>query len=135
MIDALSVGDGTMVVEVPQSRYFHLEYQGGLTIVNFVDIQIGPDARDHLYALVHDGGHRQILLDFSNVWALSSCALDILTNLQRKVEAAGGQLTLCCLNPNLIQLFRMTKLDQFFDIPESRPDFPAIAGERASDHL
>jgi anti-sigma B factor antagonist len=122
IVDGDPFEGGTMGVETPRLRYFHLELQGGIAVVNFVDIQIGPDARDQLYALVEDDHHERILLDFSNIWALSSSALGILTNLQRKVEAAGGQMKLCRLNPNLIQLMRMTKLEQFFEVHDSRED-------------
>jgi anti-sigma B factor antagonist len=111
-----------MAVETRSLRYFRLEFRGGIAVVNFVDIQIGPDAREELYGLAEDDGHKRILLDFSNIWALTSCALGILTNLQRKVEGAGGRMKLCSLNPNLIQLMRMTKLEQFFDIHDSRED-------------
>jgi anti-sigma B factor antagonist len=108
-----------MDAETPSPHGFRVESQEGITIVRFDDIQIGPDSRDPLYGLVEDEGHTMIVLDLSDVWALTSLALGILANFQQKVEARGGRLRLCGLNPNVKQLFRMTKLDQIFDIHET----------------
>jgi anti-sigma B factor antagonist len=105
-----------MDAETPSPHGFRVELQGGITVVRFDDIQIGPDTREPLYGLVENDGHTRVVLDFSDIWALSSLALGILASFQHKVEARGGRLKLCGLNPNLKQLFRMTKLEQIFDI-------------------
>ena len=72
--------------------------------------------RESLYDLAENGAYAKIVLDFSDVWALSSLGLGILANFQHRIEARGCRLKLCGLNPNLKQLFRMTKLDQIFEI-------------------
>ena len=105
--------------ETPSAHGFLVESQDGTTIVRFDDIQIGPDSREPLYGLAEDEGHPRIVLDLSNIYALSSLALGILANFQQKVEARGGRLKLCGLDSNVKQLFRMTKLDQVFDIHET----------------
>jgi anti-sigma B factor antagonist len=112
----------TMDAETPPSHGFRVESQGGITIVRFDDIQIGPDSREALYGLAEDERHTKIVLDLSDVWALSSLALGILANFQQRVEAKGGRLKLCGLNANLKQLFRMTKLDQIFNIHETQKE-------------
>jgi anti-anti-sigma factor len=106
--------------ETSPERYFRVESHDGVTILHFEDIQIGPDARGPLYGVVEDQGHTRVILDLSDVWGLSSLALGILASFQQKVEARGGRLILCGLNPNNLQLFRMTKLDQIFVIHEDR---------------
>jgi anti-anti-sigma factor len=103
-------------------RYFHTETQDGVTVVIFEDIQIGPDARDPIYGLVENQGKTRIVVDLGDVWALSSHALGILANFQNKVRAAGGALKLCGVNPNLAQLFRLTKFDQIFEIHGTRDE-------------
>jgi anti-anti-sigma factor len=108
--------------ETSPPRYFRVESQKGISIVHFEDIQIGPDARDPLYGLVENEGHTNVVLDLSEVWALSSLALGILANFQQRAESRGGCVKLCGLNPNLKQVFRMTKLDQIFAIYETRDD-------------
>ncbi len=109
--------------EEPQAeRYFHLETRGDVCVVHFEDIQLGPDSRDAVYGLVEDQGHTKLVLDLGDIWALSSFALGILANLQKKVELAGGRLKLCGLNQNIQQLFRLTKFDQIFEIYATREE-------------
>ena len=108
-----------MDAETPSAHGFRVESQDGITIVRFDDIQIGPDSRDPLYGLVENDGHTRIVLDLSDIWALSSLALGILANFQQRVQARGGRVKLCGLNANVKQLFRLTKLEQIFDIHET----------------
>ena len=71
---------------------------------------------DQLYSLVEDEGHKQLLLNFGNVQYLSSAALGKLINLKKKVNAAKGKLKLCCIHPDLLEVFKITRLDQVFEI-------------------
>jgi anti-anti-sigma factor len=109
----------TMDAETPSPHGSRVASQDGITVVRFDDIQIGPDSREPLYAVAEDPGHPKIVLDLSDVYALSSLALGILANFQQRIEARDGQLKLCGLNPNIKQLFRMTKLEQIFNIHET----------------
>ena len=38
------------------------------------------------------------------------------TNLKKKVGAVKGKLKLCCIHPDLLEVFRITRLDQVFEI-------------------
>ena len=71
---------------------------------------------DQLYSLVEDEGHTQLLLNFGNVQYLSSAALGKLINLKKKVGAVRGKLKLCCIHPDLLEVFKITRLDQVFEI-------------------
>ena len=102
-------------------RHLRLENVDGVTVVSFVDTKIVTDENiqevgDQLYSLVEDEGHKQLLLNFGNVMYLSSAALGKLINLKKKVGAAKGKLKLCCIHPDLLEVFRITKLDQVFEI-------------------
>jgi anti-sigma B factor antagonist len=108
--------------ETPRERYFRVEPRGGVSVVTFEDLQIGPDVRDPLYALGESDDHPSLVLDLSEIWALSSLALGILANFQQRIESRGGRLVLCGLNPNLKQVFRMTKLEQIFTLRETAQD-------------
>jgi anti-anti-sigma factor len=120
--------DGTMDSDSAPKCYFSVDTQNGISVVRLDDIQIGPDSREALYSLVENEGHKNVVLDLSEIWALSSLGLGVLANFQQKVEARDGVLKLCGLNPNLEQIFRMTKLDQIFSIHENQEkalrDFP-----------
>ena len=100
---------------------FRLETISGITVITF-DAKVVPETKDPLYDLVENEGHRRLLLDFRNVHFLSSNALAILISLKRKVEAAGGRLRLCRLEPDLLDLLRITNLDRIFETSESRED-------------
>lgn len=102
-------------------RHLHLETVEGVTVVSFVDSKIVSDEAiqevgDQLYALVEEEGHKNILLNFGNVQFLSSAALGKLINLKKKVGAVRGKLKLCCIHPDLFEVFRITRLDQVFEI-------------------
>ena len=102
-------------------RHLRLETIDGVTVVSFVDTKIVTEENiqevgDQLYSLVEAEGHKQILLNFGNVQYLSSAALGKLINLKKKVGAVKGKLKLCCIHPDLLEVFRITRLDQVFEI-------------------
>jgi anti-sigma B factor antagonist len=102
-------------------RHLRLENVDGVTVVSFVDTKIVTDENiqevgDQLYSLVEDEGHKQLLLNFGNVQYLSSAALGKLINLKKKVGAVKGKLKLCCIHQDLLEVFRITRLDQVFEI-------------------
>lgn len=102
-------------------RHLRLETIDGVTVVSFVDTKIVTEENiaevgDQLYALVEDDGLSKLLLNFGNVQYLSSAALGKLINLKKKVGAVKGKLKLCCIHPDLLEVFRITRLDQVFEI-------------------
>jgi anti-sigma B factor antagonist len=101
--------------------HLRLEKIGGITVVSFVDTKIVTEENiqevgDQLYSLVEDEGHKELLLNFGNVQYLSSAALGKLINLKKKVGAVKGVLKLCCIHPDLLEVFKITRLDQVFQI-------------------
>ena len=102
-------------------RHLRLDLIDGVAVVSFVDTKIVSEESiqevgDQLYSLVGDEGHTKILLNFGNVQYLSSAALGKLINLKKKVGAVKGALKLCCIHPDLLEVFRITRLDQVFEI-------------------
>ncbi len=102
-------------------RHLSTETIDGVTVVSFVDTKIVTEENiqevgDQLYQLVDVEGKKQLLLNFGNVQYLSSAALGKLINLKRKVGAVKGKLKLCCIHPDLLEVFRITRLDQVFEI-------------------
>ena len=105
----------------PPPRRIDLASVGRVTVVSFrdgriVDELVIQEVGDQLYSLVEDEGHKQLLLNFGNVQYLSSAALGKLINLKKKVGAVKGKLKLCCIHPDLLEVFRITRLDQVFEI-------------------
>jgi len=106
-----------------QASRSHLSTENidGVTVVQFVDTKIVTEENiqevgDQLYQLVDVEGKRQLLLNFGNVQYLSSAALGKLINLKKKVGAVKGKLKLCCIHPDLLEVFKITRLDQVFEI-------------------
>jgi len=102
-------------------RHLSTETIDGVTVVSFIDTKIVTEENiqevgDQLYQLVDVEGKKKLLLNFGNVQYLSSAALGKLINLKKKVGAVKGDLKLCCIHPDLLEVFRITRLDQVFNI-------------------
>src|SRR5262245_6376121 len=105
----------------PRRRRLEVEDIGDVTVVNFVDRNILDEQSiqvigDQLFSLVDESGRRKLLLNFANVEYLSSAALGKLITLNKKLNAVGGQLILCNIEPQIYEVFEITKLDKFFRI-------------------
>src|SRR5262245_21774342 len=64
---------------------------------------------DGIYALV-DAGRARLVLNLDRVTFLASAALGKLVMLLRKVQAAGGRLTLCKVHPTIEEILHKTHL-------------------------
>ncbi len=105
----------------PRRRRLEVEQIGDVTVVNFVDRKILDDQNiqiigDQLFGLVENEGFRKLLLNFGNVEYLSSAALGKLITLNKKLHTAGGRLILCNIDPQILEVFEITKLDKVFNI-------------------
>jgi anti-sigma B factor antagonist len=105
----------------PRRRRLEVEDIGDVTVVKFVDRRILDEQNiqiigDQLFGLVDEVGRRKLLLNFGNVEFLSSAALGKFITLQKKLQAANGRLILCNIDPDILEVFEITKLDKFFTI-------------------
>src|SRR6266702_6832655 len=101
----------------PRRRRLELEDVGEVTVVNFVDKKILDEQNiqiigEQLFDLVDNQGKKKILLNFGNVEYMSSAALGKLITLNKKVQTAGGRLVLCNIDPQIREVFEITKLDK-----------------------
>ena len=116
----------------PRRRRLEVEHIGDVTVVNFVDRKILDEQNiqiigDQLFNLVEEQGKRKILLNFGNVEFLSSAALGKLITLNRKLQSAGGKLILCNIDPQIYEVFEITKLNKLFNIqPEEQTALQAF---------
>jgi anti-sigma B factor antagonist len=106
-----------------QSRRRRLEVEdiNDVTVVNFTDKKILDEQNiqiigEQLFSLVDELGRRKLVLNFSNVEYLSSAALGKFITLNKKVNAAGGRLVLCNIDPQIYEVFEITKLNKLFNI-------------------
>src|SRR3954451_20647019 len=105
----------------PRKRRLEVEVIGDVTVVNFIDRKILDEQNiqaigEQLFSLVDQEGVKKMLLNFGNVEYLSSAALGKLITLNKKVAAAKGKLVLCNIDPQIHEVFEITKLDKLFKI-------------------
>jgi anti-anti-sigma factor len=110
----------------PSRNYLQVDHLPGLTVVNFTDRTIVDEPTAHaigerLAHLADEAGRDQLLLNLGNVEHMSSVGLSNLISCHKKLQAAGGRLVLCNLNPTMEEVFRTTRLSQMFDIENSSP--------------
>lgn len=78
------------------------------------------DISDRLEELATSRPSPRMVLDFSDVSHLSSSALGMLTTLNQSVGNATGKLALCCIQPAISEIFRITRLDEVLVISPTR---------------
>ncbi len=110
-----------------ENRRLEISEVGGVTVVNFVDRKILDDANimelgDELTALVEQENRTNLLLNFANVHFLSSAALNKIIMLDRKLRGLGGKIKLCCLRPQIYEVFVITRLNTHFDIKDTQEE-------------
>ena len=63
-----------------------------------------------------------LVLDFEKVQFLSSAVLGLLIRINKKVLESDGKLSLCCIDPKILEVFKITRLDNVFTICQTRDD-------------
>ena len=100
---------------------------GDVTVVRFRDQKILDDLNiqelgRELSRLVEVENRKRLLLNFSAVEFLSSAALGKLITLDKKVKAAGGTLKLSNIQPEIYEVFAITKLNRLFEIKDDEAE-------------
>lgn len=100
-----------------------LQYVEDATIVTFVDEKILEEMdiqalQASVMSVVEEAERINLILDFSNVQFLSSAVLGLLMRISKKVYEKEGQLRLCNISPRIYEIFKITRLNQIFDIHE-----------------
>ena len=61
----------------------------------------------------------KLVLSFRNVEHLSSAALGMLITLRSQVREQGGRLKLSNIRPQILEVFKITKLNKLFEIHDT----------------
>jgi anti-sigma B factor antagonist len=93
----------------------------GITIASFTDEMLISEeviweVDEQLMSLVDGPSPEKLLLNFREVRVMSSTMLAILLKLARKIHGAEGELKLCGLSPDLLEIFRISRFDRLFEI-------------------
>jgi anti-sigma B factor antagonist len=57
-----------------------------------------------------------LVIDFSSVRFLSSAVLGLLIRISKRINENKGRLKLCCISPRIYDIFKITRLDEIFEI-------------------
>ena len=97
--------------------------QEGVTRIEFVDRNILDEANiqqigEEISRLVDAHAQPKVLISFENVDHLSSAALGTLITINNKIKNKDGQLRLANIDPQIYEVFVITKLNKLFQIHE-----------------
>ena len=96
----------------------------GVTLVEFVDRNILDEANiqainEEITSEIDKSDTPKVLISFSNVDHLSSAALGALITINNKIKEKGGELHLANIDPQIYEVFVITRLNKLFNIHES----------------
>jgi anti-sigma B factor antagonist len=107
--------------------WFASEQVHGVTVIRLLDNRVAVmELLELLEHAVGTGEMDRIVLNFGTIQQVSSAALGKLLKLAASAEAVRGKLRLCNLHPDLLKVFRITRLDCLFHLHETQED--ALAG-------
>ena len=91
------------------------------TRIEFLDRNILEEASiqklgTEILGIIDQTPNPRILISFENVEHLSSAALGTLITINNKVRQQGGQLRLSNIDPQIYEVFVITKLNKLFQI-------------------
>jgi len=111
----------------PEESRLRIYNEGDVVQVRFVDRNILDEANiqrigEEIVSVIEQRDRPKLLINFENVDHLSSAALGTLITINNKVRARSGQLRLAEIDPQIYEVFVITKLNKLFDIHESADD-------------
>ncbi|GIX02777.1 MAG: STAS domain-containing protein [Thermogutta sp.] len=114
-------------VQLGEFRHIDVYEVDDVTVVHFKESRITDDLGiqelgQELFSLVDQGNRTKLLLNFANVQFLSSGALGKLRALENRVSKRGGVVKLCSINPNIYEVFKITRFDTIFQIFKTEAD-------------
>ena len=114
-------GSWSLVFMANENRKMDVTETDGVTVVLLSDqrildelsiSQIGSD----LTEIIEEADNPRIVINFSKVTNMSSSALGMLITLHKRAREAGGELRLCNIQPTIQEVFKITRLDEIFQI-------------------
>lgn len=100
------------------------ELNGEILIVKFMDSKILDSQRieqvgRELQDAVPQATHKKLLLNFHGVSFMSSAMITKLVMLNKGCKTQEVALKFCEVSPNVLEVFKITKLNKLFDIQGS----------------
>ena len=104
-----------------------VSHEGDITVVELTDRKILDEVNisqigDRLRDLVAQADKPRLVLDFVGVSHMSSSALGMLITIHKHVKEKAGELRLCNIQPTIYEVFVITRLNEIFNICQSREE-------------
>lgn len=98
----------------------------GILTISFDDARILDEAvlekvGHDLIDMLNQTTEERVILDFRNVKFMSSSMLGKLVQVHKKCGEFKVKLKLCSISPDILQVFKITKLDKLFEIESDEP--------------
>jgi anti-sigma B factor antagonist len=112
-----------------------IEYLGQVAVATLTDEKILEESQllgleGSFMPLIEQNPGIQLIVNFESVKFLTSSVLGLLIRVSKKVYETDGKLRLCSINPKILEIFKITRLDKIFEI---YPDVDeALVGLRRS---
>jgi anti-anti-sigma factor len=87
-----------------------------ITDERLVDPEVIKRSYDDALALLEKSDERQVVLDFSAVKFMASAMLGKLVQFQKKCDEYKAKLKLSAVSSDILEVFKITKLNKVFDI-------------------
>jgi anti-anti-sigma factor len=105
----------------PYEHLLEIQQSDSITVVRFKRRTILESAAieaigEHLLSLAGAEGRRTFLLNFSGVESLTSGMIGKFVALQRSLQGMGGRLAFCCVDPFLLEIFKVVRMPQVIPI-------------------
>ncbi len=106
------------------SSLIRVREQDGVKRIEFLERNILDEANiqqigEEIGRIVDGQERPRVLINFHNVDHLSSAALGTLITINNKIRGKDGQLRLAEIDPQIYEVFVITKLNKLFQIFES----------------
>ena len=104
-----------------QGSKLTVQNDGEVTRVQFLDRNILEETSiqqigDEMAHLVDRSPNPKLLVVFEQVEHLSSAALGMLITINNKIRQKGGQMRLSDIDPQILEVFTITRLNKLFRI-------------------
>lgn len=120
----------------PELPTVAVESLAGAVVARLLDkrvlgVRVAAMFDEVLVPLARRTGEGLLVLDFARVAYFGSDSFGRLVELGRTVKRGGGTLVLAGVSPDIREVFRVTRLDTWFEIVEDVA--AAIGGERPTE--
>lgn len=108
--------------------------EGDVTVIGFLDISLLDETSIQQFGkeienIIQNKEKIKLVLSFKNIEYLSSAVLGRLAKMYKLAKAKEGIIKLCNIKSNIMQVFKVTKMDKIFEIfPDEEKAVKSLKG-------